>query len=69
MKSENNLQGNGSFNGLQNILFLASSFVQIAKHQMTVLSRFGIRICMTFRVVVTLNKVYISQATFCGDWT
>ena len=45
MKSENNLQGDSSFKCLQNMLFLVSSLAQIAQHQMTVLSRFGVHIC------------------------
>jgi len=64
MKSEDNLQGDSSFNGLLNMLFLVSSLAQVAKHQMTVLSRLGVRICATFWVELNVNKVYISQATF-----
>jgi len=64
MKSEDNLQGDSSFNGLLNMLFLVSSLAQVAKHQMTVLSRLGVRICTTFWVELNVNKVYISQATF-----
>ena len=33
-------------------LFLVSALVQFAKHQMTVLSRFGLHICITFRVEI-----------------
>ena len=64
VKREDNLQGNSSFNGLQNMLFLVSSRAQNAKHQMTVLSRFGVHICIPFWVELNVNKVYISQATF-----
>jgi len=31
---------------------------------MTVLSQFGVHICVTFWVELYVNKVYISQATF-----
>jgi len=48
VKSEDNLQGHSSFNGLQNMLFFVSSLAQVAKHQMTVLSEFGVHICTTF---------------------
>ena len=64
MKSEDNLQGDGSFKGLLNMLFLVSSLAQDAKHQMPVLSRFGVHICATFWVELHVNKVYMSQATF-----
>jgi len=43
VKSEDNLQGDSSFNGLQNMLVLVSYLAQVAKHQMTGLSRFGVR--------------------------
>jgi len=33
-KSEDNLQGDSSFSGLQNMLFLVSYLAQVAKHQM-----------------------------------
>ena len=66
VKRENNLQGEGSFNDLQNMLFLVSSLAQVAKKQMTVLGRFGVYICITFWVEVNVNKVYMSQATFRG---
>jgi len=33
VKSEDNLQEDSSFNGLQNMLFLVSSLAQVAKHQ------------------------------------
>jgi len=39
VKSEDNLQGDSSFNDLQNMLFLVSSLAELAKHQVTVLSR------------------------------
>ena len=64
MKSEENLQADSSCNCLQNMLFLVSSIVQVAKHQMTVLSRFGVHICTTFWVEINVNKFYMSQATF-----
>jgi len=64
MRREINLQGNSGFNGLQNMLFLVSSLAQAAKEQMTVLSRFGVHICMTLWVEVNGNKVYMSRATF-----
>jgi len=64
VKSEDNLQRDSSFNGLLNMLFLVSSLAQVAKHQMTVLSRFGVLICTTFWVELNVNKVYMSQATF-----
>ena len=63
MKRENNLQ-DGSFNDLQNMLFLVPSLPQVAKEQMTVLGRFGVHICRTFCVELNVNKVYMSQATF-----
>jgi len=44
VKRENNLQGDRSFNDLQNMLFLVSSLAQVAKEQMTVLGRFGVHI-------------------------
>ena len=53
VKSEDNLQGDSSFNGLQNMLFFVSSLAQVAKHQNTVLNRFGVHICTTF--VATLS--------------
>ena len=59
MKSEDNLQGDSSFNGLQNMLFLVSSLAQVAKLQMTVLSKFGVHICITSCVELNVNKVYI----------
>jgi len=34
------------------MLFLVSALVQIAKHQMTVLSRFDVHICITFWVEI-----------------
>jgi len=46
------------------MLFLVSSLAQVAKHQMTVLSRFGVHICTNFWVELNVNKVYISQTTF-----
>jgi len=61
-KREKNLQGNRSFSDLQNMLFLVSSLVQVAKEQITVLGRFGVHICITFWVEI--NEVYTSQATF-----
>jgi len=44
--------------------FLVFYLAQVAKHQMTVLSRFGVHICITFWVELNVNKVYISQVTF-----
>jgi len=44
------------------MLFLISSLAQVAKHQMMVLSRFGVQYLYNFKLNV--NKVYISQATF-----
>ena len=64
MKRENNLQGDRSFNDLQNILYLVSSLAQVAKEQITVLGRFGVHICTTFWVDVNVNKVYVLQVTF-----
>jgi len=46
------------------MLFLVSFLAQVAKHHVTVLSRFGVHICITFWVELNVNKVYISQATF-----
>ena len=46
------------------MLFLVSSLAQVAKHQMTVLSRFGVHICITFWVQLNVNEVYMAQATF-----
>jgi len=63
-KGEKRGQSTSRFNCLQNMLFLVSSFAQVAKHQMTVLSRFGVHICITFWVKLNVNKVEISQATF-----
>ena len=54
VKCEDNLQADSSFNCLQNMLFLVSALVQVAKHQTTVLSRFGIHICIT--LWVEINK-------------
>jgi len=64
VKSEDNLQGDRSFNDLENMLFLVSSLAQVAEEQMTVLARFGVHICTTFWVEVNVNKVCMSQATF-----
>jgi len=64
VKRENNLQGDRSFNDLQNMLFFASCHAQVAQEQMMVLSRFGVHICITFWVEVNVNKVYMSQASF-----
>jgi len=64
VKRENNLQGDRSFNDLQNILYLVSSLAQVAKEQITVLGRFGVHICTTFWVDVNVNKVYVLQVTF-----
>jgi len=61
-KPENNLQGDKSFSGLQNMLFLVSSLSQVSKEQITVLGRFGVHISITFWVEV--NEVYLPQATF-----
>jgi len=44
VKREDNLQGDSSFNNLQNMLFIVSSLAQAAKEQMTVLGRFGVHI-------------------------
>ena len=46
------------------MLVLVSYLAQVAKHQMTGLSRFGVHICITFWVELNVNKVYIAQATF-----
>jgi len=62
VKRENNLQGDKSFSGLQNMLFLVSSLSQVSIEQITVLGRFGVYISITFWVEV--NEVYLSQATF-----
>ena len=62
-KRENNLQGDRCFNNLQYMLFLVSSLAQVAKEQMTVPGRLGVHICITFRVEVNVDKVYMSQAT------
>jgi len=59
VKRENNLQGNRSFNYLQNMLFLVSSLVLVAEEQMTVLRRFGVHICITFWVEVNVNIVCV----------
>jgi len=59
LKRENNLQGNRSFTDLQNMLFLVSSLVLVAEEQMTVLGRFGVHFCITFRVEVNVNKVCV----------
>jgi len=61
VKLENNLEGDSSFNDLQNMLFLVSSLAQAAKEQMTVLGQFGVHICITFWVEFNANKVYMSQ--------
>ena len=66
MKRENNLQGDSSFNDVQNVLFLVSSLAQVAKKQMTVLGWFGIHICIALWVEANVNKVCMSQATFRG---
>jgi len=47
VKRENNLQGEGSFNDFQNMLFLVSCLAQVEKKQITVLGRFGIDLCIT----------------------
>jgi len=64
MKRENQLQGDRSFNDLQNMLFLDSSLAQVAKEHITVLGRFGVHNFITFWVKINVNKVYMSQATF-----
>jgi len=64
VKSEDNLQGDSSFNGLLNMQFLVFYLAQVGKHQMTVLSLFGVHICISFCVELNVNKVYISQVTF-----
>ena len=64
VKIEDNIQRDSSFNVLQNMLVLVSYLAQVAKHQMTGLSRFGVHIYITFWVELNVNKVYISQATF-----
>jgi len=46
------------------MLFLVSTLAQVAKHQMTVVSRFGVHISITFWVELNVNEVYMSQATF-----
>ena len=64
VKSEDNLQGDNSFNGLQIMIFFVSFLAQVAKHQMTVLSTFGVHICITFWVELNVNEVLILQAIF-----
>jgi len=64
VKSEDNLQEDSSFNGFHNNLFFVSSLAQVAKHQMTVLSRFGVHICIIFWVELNVNQFYMTQATF-----
>ena len=64
MKRQDNLQEESSFNDLQSKLFLVSSLAQVANEQLTVLDRFGVRICIPFWVELDVNKVYMSQATF-----
>ena len=64
MKRESNLQGDSSFNDLQNMLFLVSSLAQAAKEQVTVLGRYGVHICINIWVELNVNEVYMSQATF-----
>ena len=64
MKREDNVQGDNSFNDLQIMPFFVSSLVQVANHQMTVLGRFGLHICVTFWVELNVNKIHMSQATF-----
>jgi len=66
VKRENNLQGDRSFNDLQNMLFLASSLAQVAKEQMTVLGRFGVHICITFWVEVNGKKFTCRKRLFRG---
>jgi len=68
VKREDNLQGDSTFNDLQNKLFLVSSFAQVAKEQVTVLGRFGVHICIRFWVELNVNKVYMSQPTFCDNF-
>jgi len=63
VKRKNNLPGERSFNDLQNMLFLVSFLVQVAKKQMTALGRFGVHICITLWVEVNVNKVDMLQAT------
>ena len=58
MKREDNLQGDSSFNDLQNMLFLDSSLANVARKQMTVLGRLRVHICITFWVELHANKVY-----------
>jgi len=43
---------------------LVSYLAQVAKHQMTVLRRLAVHICITFWVELNVNKVYMSQTTF-----
>jgi len=64
VKRESNLQGDSSFNDLQNMLFLVSSLAQAAKEQVTVLGRYGVHICINIWVELNVNEVYMSQATF-----
>jgi len=52
-----------NFSDLQNMLFLVSFLAQVTKEQMTVLSQFGVQVCITFSIEVNLNEVYMSQAT------
>jgi len=55
VKREDNLQGESSFNDLQNKLFFVSSLAQVAKEQMRVINRFGVHICITFWVELNVS--------------
>ena len=64
MKSEDNLRVDSSFNGLQIMLFIVSSLAQVAKYEMTVASRFGVHVCITFWV--ELNSLHVASDFFRG---
>ena len=64
VKRENNLEGGRNFNDLQNMLFLVPSLARVAKEQMTMLGRFDVRICITFRVEVNMKKVTCRKRLF-----
>jgi len=64
VKSEDDLRVDSSFNGLQIMLFLVSSLAQVAKYEITVVSRFGVHICVTFWV--ELKSLHIASDFFRG---
>jgi len=57
VKHKVNLQGDSSFNDLENTLFFVSSLAQAAKEQMAVLGRFGVHTCITFWFKLNVNKI------------